>query len=193
MMTIFGTGSMIGGPLSGYLSDVWDWRISFWMQVPIVIWCATIVTLFVPDPPIAPTHASAWAGLASLDWGGSFLLLGSVATLILGLSFHTSYLRPWSDPLVWGLLLSSVVALVAFTYVEARVKRPIVPLSMFKSRQLVAIWASGTLLSITSQAFLFHVPTYFSVLLDSSGAKAGMVVSVCSGIGLSTGSLYAGQ
>lgn len=192
MMTIFGAGSMIGGPLSGYLSDVYDWRISFWIQVPIVLWCATIVTLFVPDPPIAPTHASALSGLASLDWGGSSLLLGSVAALILGLSFHTSYFRPWSDPLVWGLLLTSVLAILAFVKVESKVKRPIVPLSMFHSKQLIAIWTSGMLLSVSSQAFLFHVPTYFSVLLNSSGASAGMVVSVCSGLGLSTGSLYAG-
>lgn len=192
MMTIFGLGSTIGGPLSGYLSDRWNWQLSFWVQIPIILWCASIVGVFLPEPPIAPTHQSVWAGLASLDWGGIFLLLGSVSSLILGLSFHTSYYRAWSDPTVWGLLLASVVAIVAFVGVEARVKRPIVPLSMFKSSQLVAIWLSGTFLSIAAQAFLFHVPMYFAVLLDSTAAQAGLVVSLCSGIGLSSGSLLAG-
>jgi MFS family permease len=33
MMTIFGSGSMIGGPLSGHLADQYGWQISFWIQV----------------------------------------------------------------------------------------------------------------------------------------------------------------
>lgn len=192
MMTIFGAGSMIGGPFSGWLSDTYGWRLSFWVQIPIIAWCAFIVACFLPEPPIAPTHQSAWAGLASLDWGGILLLLGSVSTLILGLSFHTSYFRAWSDPVVWGLLLASALSVAGFILVENKVKRPIVPLSMFRSRQLVAIWLSGTFLSIAAQAFLFHVPTYFAVLLDSSAAQAGLVVSICSGLGLSSGSLLAG-
>lgn len=191
-MTIFGLGSTIGGPLSGYLTDRYSWPLSFWVQVPIVIWCAIIVGTFLPEPPIAPTHEGVWAGLASLDWGGILLLLGSVTGFILGLSLHTSFFRPWSDPAVWGLLVASICGLGAFVLVEMRVERPIVPIRLFRSPQLVAIWLSGTFLSIASQAFLFHVPMYFAVLLDSSAAQAGLVVSICSGIGLSTGSLLAG-
>jgi len=193
MMTIFGLGSSLGGPLSGFLTDKYAWPVSFWVQVPIVIWCATIVGTFLPDPPVAPTHGtSVWRGLASLDWGGIVLLLGSTSAFILGLSLHTSFFRPWSDPWVWGLLLASILAIIAFVRVEAKVARPIVPPRLFQSRQLVAIWLSGTFLSISSQAFLFHVPTYFAVLVDSSAAQAGLVVSVCAGLGLSSGSLLSG-
>lgn len=33
MMTIFGAGSMIGGPLSGWITDTYGWQWSFWIQV----------------------------------------------------------------------------------------------------------------------------------------------------------------
>jgi MFS family permease len=40
MMTVFGTGSMVGGPLAGYISDKHGWKISFWLQVgPDVLKC----------------------------------------------------------------------------------------------------------------------------------------------------------
>jgi predicted MFS family arabinose efflux permease len=191
MMTIFGLGSSLGGPLSGYLSDVWDWRLSFWVQVPSILWCAVVVGTFLPEPVLPPTHTNVWSGLASLDWVGIGLLLGSTSALLGGFSAHTSFFRPWSHISVWGLLTAALVGIVLFIGVEKRVKHPIVPLRLFTPR-LAAIWVSGLLLSVASQAFLFHVPSYFAVLLNSTATQAGMVVSVCSGLGLSTGSLFAG-
>ena len=33
MMTVFGAGTLIGGPLAGWLSDHHGWEWSFWIQV----------------------------------------------------------------------------------------------------------------------------------------------------------------
>ncbi|BEI89438.1 uncharacterized protein CcaverHIS019_0208000 [Cutaneotrichosporon cavernicola] len=190
---VFGVGAALGGPTAGILADRYGWPLAFWSQLPVVVFCATIVFVFLPEPPIAPTHTSLLHGLISLDWAGVVLLSTSTASLILGLSFHTSYLRPWSHPSVYGLLIASVVLLVAFVAAEMRAERPIVPMGLFKTSQLRAIWSSAVLLMIGSQALLFHVPTYFAVLMDMPAAEAGWVLSVCSGIGLSTGTLFAGH
>jgi MFS family permease len=32
-MTIFGAGSMAGGPVAGLLADTYGWQVSFWVQV----------------------------------------------------------------------------------------------------------------------------------------------------------------
>lgn len=192
MMTIFGIGSTLGGPLSGYLADHYGWQWSFWVQVPIILWCAAIVILFLPEPPTPPTHKSAIKGLLSLDWAGTGLLVATISALILGLSLHTSYFYAWSDVRVSGLLVASVLGLLAFVRVEARADRPIIPLSLFHSRQLVALWISSALISSVNLGFQFQIPTFFSVLADAPAAEAGLVVSICSGIGLSTGTLLAG-
>ncbi|CAK9783937.1 MFS general substrate transporter [Cutaneotrichosporon oleaginosum] len=192
MMTVFGVGAALGGPTAGLLADRYGWPLAFWSQLPVVLFCATIVSLFLPEPPIPPTHSSLLHGLLSLDWAGVSLLLASTASLILGLSFHTSYFRPWSDPSVCGLLATSAVSLGLFVWTERRAARPIVPMSLFKTTQLRAIWSSAVLLMVGSQALLFHVPTYFAVLMDMPASEAGWVLSVCSGIGLSTGTLLAG-
>lgn len=33
MMTVFGMGTMLGGPLGGWLNDHYGWQWSFWVQV----------------------------------------------------------------------------------------------------------------------------------------------------------------
>ena len=35
MMTVFGAGTLIGGPLAGWLSDHHGWEWSFWIQVRV--------------------------------------------------------------------------------------------------------------------------------------------------------------
>jgi MFS family permease len=170
MMTIFGTGSMAGGPVAGWLMDTYGWPISFWVQVsdtssahhvlahprqiPVVLFCATIVTLFVPEAPIPPTHRTLLSGLRSLDWLGTLLLIGCTTTLILGLSFHTSYLQPWSAPVVWGNLTAAILACGALIWVEGKVKRPLIPLELFADRHTASIMASGFFLSVVAQAFV---------------------------------------
>ncbi|OCF71477.1 multidrug resistance protein fnx1 [Kwoniella mangroviensis CBS 8886] len=193
MMTIFGSGSMLGGPLAGWLTDRYGWHWSFWVQLPIIVFCAVIVSIFLPTPPIPPTHQSLLSGLASLDWLGSFFLITSVTGLLLGLSFHTSYLEPWSAPIVWGMLLTSVISTGLFFYTETKVKRPVVPLELLKSRHIAAINTCGFFLSLGNQAFMYQIPVYFAVIVNTSTAQAGLIMSLCGGLGLATGSMVAGQ
>lgn len=172
MMCVFGAGSTLGGPIAGWLVDHLGWPSSFWVQVslslipclsiadlqiPVIIMCITLVTILLPEAPIPPTHQTVWTGLASLDWAGTFLLVGAVTTLILGFSFHTSYLEPWSAPIVWGNLLAAVLAAGLLIYVEQRVERPIIPLSMFKEKHTAAVLMSGFFMSVVSQAFVSSI------------------------------------
>lgn len=158
MMVTFGAGSTLGGPIAGYLVDHYGWQLSFWIQLPVILFCSIMVSILLPPAPIAPTHTSVKKGLASLDWIGSILLIGSVTTLILGFSFHTSFLLPWSDSLVWGNLLASILALATLLWVESKVERPVIPLELFKDSHVAACMSSGFFLSVVAQAFVSALP-----------------------------------
>jgi hypothetical protein len=145
------------------------------LKIPVVLFCALIVTLVVPEAPIPPTHRTLGSGLRSLDWLGTVLLIGSTTTLILGLSFHTSYLEPWSAPIVWGNLLAALLASIALVWVEGKVKRPLIPLELFADRHTAAIMASGFFLSVVAQAFVsgLPVPTVHLLHLHHDFAERG--------------------
>jgi hypothetical protein len=124
-------------------------------QMPIIIFTLIITTLFLPPSPIPPTHPTLLSGLTSLDWTGTILLISSVTALILGFSFHTSYLIPWSSPTVWGLLLASILAFGLFILQEKRAgEGAVVNLKNLRSKHRSAIMASGFLLSAANGAFV---------------------------------------
>ncbi|EIW66403.1 hypothetical protein TREMEDRAFT_45829 [Tremella mesenterica DSM 1558] len=193
MMSIFGAGTMLGGPCAGWLADRFGWPFAFWVQLPVVLFCATVVASVAPEAPLPPTHQTVFSGLKSIDWLGTFTLLGSVSSLLLGFSFHTSFLDPWSSPRVWGTLLFSIVLGCLFVWVEHQVERPVIPIEVLKTGHVKAVMLGGFFLSISYQAYLFQIPAYFAVILDTSTAEAGVILSVCGGLGLASGSLIAGQ
>jgi hypothetical protein len=122
----------------------------------MIAFCAIVTTTFLPPSIIPPTHPTLLSGLRSLDWLGTLLLIGSTTSLILGFSFHTSFLQPWSAPLVWGNLVGAVIGLAIFVWWEGRVERPVVPLGLLKSKHRGAIMASGFFLSVGNQAFVSY-------------------------------------
>ncbi|EJT53053.1 hypothetical protein A1Q1_00060 [Trichosporon asahii var. asahii CBS 2479] len=162
MMTIFGLGALLGGPVSGWIMDKGEWPWAFYLQLPIVLFCIVTVRSFLPDRKL-PSSTTAGemvraqpiplsTALKGLDFAGIATLFVSFSALIVGLSFHTAFFLPWSDIRVAGLL---------------------------------------AIAAVTSQMFLFYVPLYFS-LIGASGSASGLVVSICSGVGLALGSLIGG-
>lgn len=201
MMTIFGLGALLGGPVSGWIMDKGEWPWAFYLQLPIVLFCIVTVRSFLPNRKL-PSSTTAGemvraqpiplsTALKGLDFAGIATLFVSFSALIVGLSFHTAFFLPWSDIRVAGLLAIAAVTFVLFLRAELRAKNPIIPLGMFARGQLRAIWLSGFLLLCSSQMFLFYVPLYFS-LIGASGSASGLVVSICSGVGLALGSLIGG-
>ena len=71
-----------------------------------------------------------------IDIAGSALTVVALVGISYGLIQGSS--GNWTSPVVLGALLVGVVALVAFVVVELRVRAPIVPLDIFKSRQFSA-------------------------------------------------------
>src|SRR5271155_4960660 len=72
-MAIFGMGVMVGpilGPtLGGYLTDVYDWRWVFYVNLPIGIVAVTGLVIFMPSAPVQPELRFDWTGFGVLALG----------------------------------------------------------------------------------------------------------------------------
>ncbi|MEV6927200.1 MFS transporter [Dactylosporangium sp. NPDC051485] len=81
---------------------------------------------------------------------------------------RSSATRGWTDPLVLGGLLSGVLLLGVFLFVESRLDAPMLDLRMFADRRFV-----GTQLgSFAVQAGIFGLLVYFSVYLQDHLGKS---------------------
>jgi MFS family permease len=139
VLSLFGAGAGLGGPLGGYLNDNFGWRSAFLFQIPLLVGAFTLVSIHVniviPKAPLTLKQK-----LRRIDWLGSFTLIICVGSLLLGFSLKGTEELEWRDPWVWGLLLTSFIFLIAFIGVEAKISpEPIMPMSLLLSRTPFAV------------------------------------------------------
>lgn len=122
-----GITSAIGPFLGGALVDAGSWRLVFLIVVLLALPAIWLARRSLPD-----SRDPAAAGVR-LDWLGAALISLALAGLVYGLvEAGAGGLR---QPRVAATLTGGVVLLLAFVVVELRVAHPMLPLSVFKSRQ----------------------------------------------------------
>lgn len=115
-----------------------------------------------------------WAGLKSIDWSGSLLIVGSTLMLLLGLNFG-GVTFAWSSATVINLIVFGVFAGFLFTINEWKiVKYPVIPPQLFHNR---AAWASFVLCFCQSYIMMgvaYYLPLYFQAVLGASPLLSGV-------------------
>ena len=119
-----GITAALGPILGGYLVENVSWRAAFLINVPLAAVVVFIALRHVPESrdPDARRLDLPGASLATLGLGG----------IVYGLIESSN--RGFGDPLVLGALVLGVAALAAFVFVERRSHEPMMPLSLFRSR-----------------------------------------------------------
>jgi hypothetical protein len=114
-------------------------RSAFFFQIPVVAISFVLVALKV-DIKLPNQAATTREKLARVDWLGSFTIVGTVGSLLLGFSLKTGEELPWAHPWVWGLLVASVVFGLCFIIVETKIaKEPVLPMRLLFRRTPLAV------------------------------------------------------
>jgi EmrB/QacA subfamily drug resistance transporter len=157
-------GGAFGLLLGGVLTEYVDWRWIFYINVPVA---AVLVYLsFRNIPSLTPEHKG------SLDLLGAFLVTAGLMTLVYGLVKAGT--TSWTSTSTIGFLSAAVVLLVGFVINEMKVKQPLMPLTIFRNRNV----AAGNLmqLPITAGMFsvFFYLTLYEQLVLGFSPVMAGL-------------------
>lgn len=116
-------------------------RAAFLFQMPILVFSFFMVSLKVkiklPDEIEAQSVRTKFR---RIDFAGSFTLVMTVGSLLLGLSLKSTEEMPWSHPLIWGLLVASAVWGALFMLVELYwAPYPVMPMRLIKQRTPLAV------------------------------------------------------
>lgn len=115
----------IGPLLGGLLVQVVSWRAVFFINVPIAA-----VTLYLVNRHVPESRDEDATG--PIDWLGALLVTGALAGIVYGLIEAGA--RGFGNLPVAGSLVAGIVLLAAFVVAEARSPSPMVPLTIFRSR-----------------------------------------------------------
>lgn len=152
--SLTGISTIVAPPLGGALTQWLSWRWIFYINIPlsvlVIYWAARSVEDKKREEEPRPLDPLG-SGLIAVGFG--FL------TYFLVQGAKTGFARIW-----WTFILG-VAGLAAFTVVELRSKHPVLPLSLFKNRNL----SMANLETFLIYGALYGVLIYFTLYLQFLG------------------------
>lgn len=161
-----GTGALFGmvGPLiGGWLSDHADWRLIFWINVPLAALTMVVAWRAIPE--------SRDVNARGLDWRGALLAMTGLAALTWSLTAAPD--QGWDDPVVIIGLVCGGGALVGFLLTEMRERYPMMPLALFRSPVFSGMNLLTLLLYFALGGAMFFLPFDLIRVQDFSATMAG--------------------
>jgi EmrB/QacA subfamily drug resistance transporter len=168
--TMSATGTALGPSLGGVLIDGLGWRAIFFVNVPV-----GLLTIWLARRYLPLDRGISRAERPHFDHVGTLLLAVTLAAYALATTIGS---RGRFGPLEAALMLAAGCGTVCFILVEARVKSPLVGLTIFRDRALSASLATNGLVSTVMMATLVVGPFYLSRGLGLEAVSVGLVSSV---------------
>ena len=158
-------GGSIGVLLGGVLTDVLDWHWIFLVNVPIGIAVFALCLVLLPG-----SRGEASAG--RLDVAGAVTVTASLMLAVYAIVNGNEV--GWMTARTIGLLAAASALLALFLTIEARVRDPLMPLGLFRLRNLATANVVGALWAAAMFAWFFLSALYLQLVLGYSPLQVGL-------------------
>ncbi len=158
-------GGSIGALLGGLLTSALSWHWIFLVNIPIgaAVYALTVVLL---RENRAPTAA------ARLDTGGAVTVTASLMLAVYAVVNGND--AGWTSTQTLGLLCAAAVLLALFLAIEVRVRDPLMPLRLFRLRNVATANVVGILWAAAMFAWFFVSALYLQLVLGYSAMQVGL-------------------
>jgi len=172
-MAIFGLGAMVGpaiGPtLGGVIVDNYSWPLIFYINIPIGIIAFFMTMAFIKDQTYVKRDTS------PIDWIGLGMLTAGVASLQFVL--ERGQREDWfSSQTIIVATAISVFSLAGFITRELRDSKPLVDLSVFRSRTFTAGCIIGIVTGFGLYGTSLMIPLFYQNVLRFDATTTGFAL-----------------
>jgi EmrB/QacA subfamily drug resistance transporter len=188
-MAIFGTSSVLGPVIGGFLSGqssilgITGWRWIFYVNVPLGILAFAVVVKVLHLPHTRRDHR--------IDWPGALALITFLVPLLIVAEQGRTW--GWGDATSLVCYAVSAVGFVLFLLAErAYQDEALLPLRMFRNRTFTVTSLSGIVLGAGMFGGILLLPQYLQIVHGSSPTEAGLQM-IPLVLGIMSGSIIAGQ
>ena len=183
---VFGTSSIVGPILGGFLTDALSWRWVFYVNMPVGL--VALLFILLQMPPLKPKLEKK----VRIDWWGSAALLLGIVPILLALSIGGTEI-PWASWQIAGLFALGAVGVVIFILIERRAEEPILPFDMFQNRTYVLGNTAALLIAgIGFFGAILFLPIYMVMVVGVSASAAGLTLMPMT-LGMVVSSFASGQ
>ncbi len=168
-MGIFGFvasgGGSIGVLLGGILTDALNWHWIFLVNFPIGVLVVLLALRLLPAP-------AAGVSAGRLDVAGAVTVTSSLMLAVFAIVNGNQ--EGWTSLRTLGVLGGAAALLAAFLTIESRVRMPLMPLRLFRLRNIATANVVGVLWAAAMFAWFFLAALYLQLVLGYSPLQVGL-------------------
>ena len=158
-------GGSIGVLLGGVLTDLLDWHWIFLVNLPVGVMVFALALVLIPAGRGA-------AAATTLDVAGAVTVTASLMLAVYAIVNGNE--DGWTSGQTTGLLAAAAALLALFLGIEARVRSPLVPLGLFRLRNVSTANVVGILWAAAMFAWFFLSALYLQLVLGYSPLEVGL-------------------
>jgi EmrB/QacA subfamily drug resistance transporter len=180
---VFGLASVAGPLLGGFLTGHLSWRWIFYVNLPIGVLALFVLAATLPSASERVHHV--------VDYLGTLLLAAGLSAIVLATSLGgNSY--AWGSPVIVGMAIGGVLALVAFVFAERRALEAVLPLRLLHNSVFSVTSAVGFVVGFALFGAVTYLPLFLQVVKGASPTGSGLQLLPLMG-GLLITSIGSGQ
>jgi EmrB/QacA subfamily drug resistance transporter len=157
-------GGTIGVLLGGVLTDVLNWHWIFLVNLPIGVVVVLLSLRLLPGAHVP--------GSGRLDVAGAVTVTAALMLAVYAIVNGNN--AGWTSAQTLGLLAAAVTLLAAFLAIESRVAAPLMPLTLFRKRNVAVSNVVGVLWAAAMFAWFFLSALYLQLVLGYSPLQVGL-------------------
>jgi len=158
-------GGSIGVLLGGVLTNTLDWHWIFLVNLPVGVAVFVLSLRLLPATP-------GIAGTGRLDVAGAITVTSALMLAVYAIVNGNE--TGWTSAQTLGLLVAAAALLVLFLGIETRVRSPLMPLGLFRLRNVAVSNVAGVLWAAAMFAWFFMSALYLQLVLGYSPLQVGL-------------------
>jgi EmrB/QacA subfamily drug resistance transporter len=158
-------GGSIGVLLGGILTNWLNWHWIFLVNLPIGVAVVALTLKLLPG-------GGGRSAQGRLDIAGAVTV--TAALMLAVYAIVNGNRQGWTSAQTLGFLAAAMVLLALFFGIEARVRSPLVPLALFRLRNVATANVVGVLWAAAMFAWFFLSALYLQLVLGYSPLKVGL-------------------
>jgi EmrB/QacA subfamily drug resistance transporter len=158
-------GGSIGVLLGGVLTSTFNWHWIFLVNLPIGVAVYALCLVLLPD-------GRGQAGAGRLDVAGAATVTSSLMLAVYAIVNGNE--AGWTSAQSIVLFAAAAVLLAIFLGIEARIRAPLMPLGLFRLRNVATANVVGVLWAAAMFAWFFISALYMQLVLGYSALQVGL-------------------